>query len=205
MLDKMELAELLAVKICHDLSGPVGAVNNGVELLQEGSEEIQEKSIELVEASAKDAVARLLFFRQAYGATNDQAEINLSSLKSLAENFFSQRSIELDWPAADINSTVTESIKNISGKLILNIILLVSTTLIYGGTILIRLDKNIKITGSGKAVKIDQSILAVLSGDNDAKVDIKNLQAYLVQLLAEKSDYKLSLEYDDDHIEIILN
>lgn len=60
--------ELLASRICHDLISPVGAINNGVEFLQESGPDEQEDGIELISHSAAAAAAKLQVFRIAYGA-----------------------------------------------------------------------------------------------------------------------------------------
>ena len=60
--------ELLASRICHDLISPVGAINNGVEFLQEAGPDEQEDGIELISHSAAAAAAKLQVFRIAYGA-----------------------------------------------------------------------------------------------------------------------------------------
>lgn len=60
--------ELLASRICHDLISPVGAINNGVEFLQESGPEDQEDGLNLISHSASAAAAKLQVFRIAYGA-----------------------------------------------------------------------------------------------------------------------------------------
>ena len=60
--------ELLASRICHDLISPVGAVNNGVEFLQETGADAGGEAIELIAYSAHQAAAKLQAFRLAYGA-----------------------------------------------------------------------------------------------------------------------------------------
>lgn len=62
------VVELMASRICHDLISPVGAINNGVEFLQESGPEDQEDGLELISHSANAAAAKLQVFRIAYGA-----------------------------------------------------------------------------------------------------------------------------------------
>lgn len=61
------ILELLASRICHDLISPVGAVNNGVEFIQETGDASAD-AIELIAMSAHEAAVRLQMFRLAYGA-----------------------------------------------------------------------------------------------------------------------------------------
>src|SRR5690348_9353064 len=69
------ILELLSARLCHELSGPVAAIANGVELLVE-EEAVSASSAEasflrdavlLVSGSARRARSRLEFYRFAYG------------------------------------------------------------------------------------------------------------------------------------------
>ena len=66
---ELELAGLLASKICHDLISPISAVNNGLELLEEEDDDPQMRSraLELVTQSAKAASIKLQMMRFAFG------------------------------------------------------------------------------------------------------------------------------------------
>lgn len=71
MSDHDDLAttiELLSSRICHDIISPVGAVNNGVEFMQEMGPDAGEEAIELISYSASQAAGKLQAFRFAYGA-----------------------------------------------------------------------------------------------------------------------------------------
>ncbi len=60
--------ELLASRICHDIISPVGAINNGIELMQEMGTEGMDDGLELVAYSAEQSASKLAAFRLAYGA-----------------------------------------------------------------------------------------------------------------------------------------
>ncbi len=67
MSRKPNLAALVGSRICHDLISPLGAIGNGVELLElTGIPKTPE--IELIEESVQAANARIRFFQIAYGA-----------------------------------------------------------------------------------------------------------------------------------------
>lgn len=61
------ILELLAARLCHDLIGPVSAVGNGVELMQDEDPEFVRDAVALIGDSARKAVRRLQFYRFAYG------------------------------------------------------------------------------------------------------------------------------------------
>lgn len=62
-----DLATLVGSRICHDLISPIGAIGNGVELLElTGGESGSE--IALISDSVQNANARIRYFRVAFGA-----------------------------------------------------------------------------------------------------------------------------------------
>jgi histidine phosphotransferase ChpT len=64
------LLELLSSRICHDLVSPVGAINNGIEFMEDAGDdpEAVKQASELIAHSANSAAARLQAFRIVYGA-----------------------------------------------------------------------------------------------------------------------------------------
>ena len=85
---EIELAALLSARLCHDLAGPVGAVNNGAELLSDGDADGMEDARDLISSCAGQAVRRLRFFRLAYGShygAMDWADAMQTSAAMLAD------------------------------------------------------------------------------------------------------------------------
>ena len=68
-LAPMDLAALLCSRVCHDVISPVGAIVNGLEVLEDEKDpEMREVAIDLIKKSAASASARLQFCRLAFGA-----------------------------------------------------------------------------------------------------------------------------------------
>lgn len=63
----MRIMELLAARLCHELIGPIAAINNGVELVGEDDPDFLRDAMTLVGDSARQAAHRLQFYRFAYG------------------------------------------------------------------------------------------------------------------------------------------
>ena len=110
MLKDIELSEFLCAKFCHDLAGPIGAINNGIDFFESDNEQMKEKAYELVRMSAKQAVNRLTFFRQAYGNIVVDNEIHLMELKFLILKFMEDSKLQLDF--LDSTSDNNEAIAN---------------------------------------------------------------------------------------------
>jgi len=70
-LSDLDLAALLCSRVCHDVISPVGAIANGLELMDdpETDAEMKKTAFEMVKSSAKTATAKLKFCRIAFGAS----------------------------------------------------------------------------------------------------------------------------------------
>jgi histidine phosphotransferase ChpT len=68
--DIAAVLELLSSRICHDLISPVGAINNGIEFMEDAADDPEsiKQASELIAHSAQSAASRLQAFRIAYGA-----------------------------------------------------------------------------------------------------------------------------------------
>src|SRR5262249_28334561 len=150
--------EMLCTRLCHDLTGPIGAVNNGAEFLGDEGFDMQNEAVQLILNSAHEAVNRLQFYRQAYGRVSDSGEACLADKKALAVNFFSGTKMKLDWPDTHTDSSGI-SISQKMSRLILNMLVITAASLIRGGTISVRItasesgDKQVSITGTGETIK----------------------------------------------------
>src|SRR4051812_22364163 len=77
----IRILELLTARLCHELSGPIAAINNGVELLAEEDPGLGSSpnpaffhdAVALVADSARRARSRLQFYRFAYGLSSGSA------------------------------------------------------------------------------------------------------------------------------------
>ena len=95
-LSASELAALLCSRVCHDIISPVGAINNGLELLDEGGAD--EDAMQLIRASAVNASARLQYARIAFGAAGSAGmQIDTGDAQNVATAFFRNEKPELEW------------------------------------------------------------------------------------------------------------
>lgn len=208
MVPQLKLAEILCTRLCHDLTGPIGAIANGTEFLNgdEGTK-MQDAAVELINSSAAQAVSRLQFYRRAYGRINDDGEANLDSLRKVISDFFQGGKTVLDWPDAYTHASgVAISYK--MGRLLINLVIIGAATLLRGGTVAIRLEsdatsKTVKITATGKSLKWDEEIEKALAEDIPPEaLSPKVIQAYMTQLLAEEIGATVSWKIEEGSIEI---
>ena len=85
-IEALDLAALLCSRVCHDLISPVGAIVNGLEVLEEAKdEETKNFALELIKKSANNASAKLQFCRIAFGAAGSAgAQIDTGDAEKVA-------------------------------------------------------------------------------------------------------------------------
>jgi len=204
MVDETKLAEMLCTRLCHDLTGPIGAVNNGAEFLEEEGFEMQNEAMQLVLSSALEAVNRLQFYRQAYGRVGESGEASITEKKQLAEAFFSSTKITLDWPDSHTDASGI-SISQKMARLILNLLIIAGASLIRGGVIKVRIveengNKHISLVAEGQTIKMDDETLALLGGDVTAPLTPKLAQIFLTMHIASDIGADLNVEKTDQSL-----
>ena len=207
---ELKLAELLCTRLIHDITGPIGAVNNGAEFLKEEGFDMQNQAIDLITSSASEAVNRLQFYRKAYGRINDDGEASLADNKKITHDFLAGAGskIKLDWP--DIHTDASGvSVSRKMARLVINLIIISTTTLIRGGTISVRVtaiggdenspyDKQISVEASGTHIKWEKEMEQILSGQTgDADLTPKTVQPYFTRKLAEEISIELNWEVSE--------
>lgn len=124
-----DLVALICSRLCHDLAGSIGAVNNGVELLAEETDAaMREEAIGLIAQSASDAARRLSFFRLALGASGSMNEpMAYAEFTRVAKAYFDGGKLSLLLPAT------TEPLPKPLGKALLLGLSLAAQALPRGG------------------------------------------------------------------------
>jgi histidine phosphotransferase ChpT len=126
-----DLVALICSRLCHDLAGSIGAVNNGVELLAEETDAaMREEAIGLIAQSASDAARRLSFFRLALGSSGSLTEpMAYTEFTRVAKAYFAGGKLSLLLPAA------TEPLSKPLGKALLLGLSLAAQALPRGGSL----------------------------------------------------------------------
>lgn len=126
--------ELITSKICHDLISPIGAINNGLEIMEEMGPDSGMDVTDLIASSAQIASAKLKAFRLAYGAGGSDANIKLSDAHSALQGILDhERRLSQDWdPSVKIGP---EMLPKGTAKMIACFLLLAMECLPKGGVL----------------------------------------------------------------------
>lgn len=181
MLVDLRVAQLLCSRICHDLVGPAGAVNAGLEIMEEeGQGETADSGTALALAgrSAKQLTRRLAFFRFAFGMSGGSTT-TLAELRELADGLLEGGKVGLDWPPGEGR---LPSVPALAGKLLLNVVLLGAESLPRGGTLNFEFAElaegiGIALTATGDGARLRDGHRAVMG----KRVVVDELTAQTVQ------------------------
>lgn len=127
----VQVVELLFSKMSHDLASPAGAVENGLELLEEDADgDMQKDALQMVRDSARSVASRLKFYRLAYGAPGAAAGLGEDALCRIITDFYASNN-RITFVLSSLPAETPPAVK----KLLLNLILCAGDSLTRGGTI----------------------------------------------------------------------
>lgn len=185
-----DLAALLCSRVCHDVISPVGAINNGLELLDEGGADAD--AMDLIRTSALNASVRLKFARLAFGASGSVgASIDTGEAERAAKDFAAaEKKTEVTWtgPRAIVAKNRV--------KLLLNLFLVAYSSIPRGGSIEVTLenpeyDAKFKLVAKGKLMRMPPKFVEIASGQIEEAIDAHSIQPYYAVLLAEECGMQL--------------
>src|SRR5690606_27879906 len=191
-LSAPDLAALLCSRVCHDIISPVGAINNGLELLDEGGAD--EDAMRLIRASAANASARLQFARIAFGAAGSAGmQIDTGDAEAVACAFMRNEKPEFEWQGGRALLPKNQV------KLLLNLILVANAAIPRGGRLTVALSDletaaKFTITAHGPMVRVPPAFLQLHAGQPlDGPVDAHSVQFYYTLLLAREAGMTISI------------
>src|SRR5438309_4656187 len=187
-MNPIELASLLCSRLCHDLMSPVGALNNGIELLADETDpDMREKCLELLAESARASANKLKFFRLAFGAAGGFGEeIDTHEAQTELQGMFGpERRIELGWVVS------SDKLPKDAVKLLLNLAMLAGDALVRGGRLDVGAERNdgeveLAVRAEGPRILLDPALRVTLANGGSGTVEPRAAGAWLAhQLVAD--------------------
>ncbi|WP_342166008.1 histidine phosphotransferase ChpT [Methylobacterium sp. SD21] len=203
-LDGLDLAALLCSRVCHDVISPVGAIVNGLEVLEDDQDEsMREFALELIGKSARQASARLKFARIAFGAAGSAgASIDLADAESVAKGMFADEKTKLEWRAPQALFPKNKV------KLILNLVMVTTSAIPRGGLI------DVTVTGDGEAptfvlkakgshARIPPHVVELIAGEPESgTVDAHGILPFYAGLVARAARMDVKFAIDGDEVTV---
>ncbi|MBY0362078.1 MAG: histidine phosphotransferase [Phreatobacter sp.] len=205
-LEGLDLAALVASRVCHDVISPVGAIVNGLELMEDGADAATtELALDLIRKSAKTASARLQFCRIAFGAAGSAGSaIDTRDAHQVATNFLNDDRTTVDWhiPPAFLPKNRV--------KLLLNLLMLAAGAIPRGGVIKVEMTGEgdtagfaILVTGLNARIPPHANeLLAGIPTNEQGTIDAHAIQPYYAGLLARAAGMSVRVEKIEDRVEI---
>jgi len=201
-LTPSELAALLCSKVCHDIISPVGAINNGLELLDEGGAD--EDAMNLIRQSARNASARLQFARIAYGAAGSAGMlIDTGDAEAVTVAYLKNEKPELTWTGG------RALLPKNKVKLLLNLVLIANAAIPRGGRLSITLEEletepRFTLAASGPMLRVPPKFLELHSGGKpEEPIDAHSVQPYYTLLLAREAGMTITIRATADEIVLL--
>jgi histidine phosphotransferase ChpT len=201
-LESLDLAALLCSRVCHDVISPVGAIVNGLEVMDlEKDEAMRNDALRLVRESAGRASSRLQYARLAFGAGGSAgASIDLGAAQTVARGYFDDEKAELIW------ETQRLFLPKNKVKLLLNLLLLAGPSIPRGGSIKVVIEggeaaSSMTVTASGPNARIPPHAVELLAGISPTgAIDAHAIQPYYTGLIARAAEMKVEVAIEGDTV-----
>lgn len=197
----LELAALIASKVCHDVINPVGAINNGLEILDdEDDPEAKAYALDMIRNVTAQAAARLKFARFAFGASGSAGDsIDLRMAEEISRDYIGKGKIAVIWHSPP------GFMEKDKVKLLLNLIYLVPHALVRGGEMSVRIGPgpdhaSMVVRCRGTGARPPAHLNEFLSGRNAPAIDAITVQAYYTCRLAQAAGMRLEVVKDGTDI-----
>lgn len=194
-MNTSKLSALLGSRICHDLISPLGAIGNGVELLQmSGAADSAELS--LISESVENANARIRLFRVAFGAGNPDQRISAGEIASILRPMGQARQLTIGW------DPITDMARD-DARLIFLLLLCLETALPYGGDVQIEPSgARIVLRARAERMRHDPVLWRQLHTDGAEVPQASEIQFPLARLAAAETGRSIDTVVEDGRIDI---
>lgn len=202
-MNELDFAALLVSRVCHDLVSPVGAVVNGLEVLEDETDSsMRADALKLVASSAEQATARLQFARIAFGAAGSQgAELDLGEVGRIVGGLLARGKVELSWSAPSVNWPKDWA------KLLMNAAQVAADSLPRGGRLRVEAAgeaqaMHFRIDATGQGARLLDEVERALKGEPAVPLDGRTIQPYLTHRLARSLNAGLAVSTEPGHVAI---
>lgn len=196
-IEALDLAALLCSRVCHDVISPVGAIVNGLEVMEDPA--MAEFALDLIKKSARQAAARLKFARLAFGAMGSAgAMVDTGEAAEIAMGFLNDEKTTLSW---DLPRALLP--KN-QVKLMMNLLIVAQGGIARGGHLALKgtiegEQSRFTITAKGQNARIPPHAQDLLSGrSEDGVLNAHGIQPFYTGMLARACEMGISMALADD-------
>ena len=191
MPKNVELSQAMSARLCHDLAGSIGTIDNCLGLVDHDDAIISQKAKNLASEEASNLVNQIKFFRSAYGLSDGEASMSLVNMAKLLNDFFKNTQVQL-------NLHFETGLIYMEAQLAKSAICLaaiVSENISYSGVINFYLNKDqdspVRILGNGNNLILKDDHLEVIQGKPRKAVNVRNCREHYINKMCAKKGYKV--------------
>jgi histidine phosphotransferase ChpT len=198
----MDLAALICSRVCHDVISPVGAIVNGLEVLEDEKDpDMRAVALDLIKRSAASASSRLQFCRLAFGAAGSMgASIDTGDAETVTRGLIASERTALAW-----NPPRQFAPKN-KVKLLLNLCLIAQSTIPRGGVISVDLSGQddllaMRVQARGVNPRLATGVADLVAGRPESGVvDAHSIQPYFAGLVARECGMEVAITVEAESV-----
>ncbi|MEM8569903.1 MAG: histidine phosphotransferase family protein [Pseudomonadota bacterium] len=189
-MNSPDLSSLVSARFCHDLISPLGAIGNGLELLEMSGGGAAE--LDLINDSLSNALAKLRFFRVAFGPSDPETSLTFEEANEITGAMFSGR-LTVTW------TQTSGSVGRTTAQLLFLAVLCLEKSLPMGGRI------SVSASGEDASLGVDAPRLSapsalwshVTDGTEIATPKSDSVQFPMLRQRLLATEHKLEAEFRD--------
>ncbi|UWQ89488.1 histidine phosphotransferase [Rhodobacteraceae bacterium M382] len=189
------LAALIGSRICHDLISPIGAITNGLELLDMAGN-VPGPELDLISDSVGNAGARIRFFRVAFGAAGDQL-LGRPEVVAILDDLNRGGRLNMQWGPLDAQPRSLTRLAFLALQCL-------ETATPYGGNAQVFCDRDDwTVTANATKLNIDEQLWSHLSSpQSDVNITPAQVQFALLPVVAAEIGRRIKVGFSETQISI---
>lgn len=190
-----DLSALVSARLCHDLISPMGAIGNGLELMQL-SQPAASAELDLIAGSLGSAIAKLRFFRIAFGPADPQAMIAGDEIRAVTDSMFPGR-FSVSWTGAPAD------LSRATAKLVCLALLCLEKSLPMGGSASVAVaGETIAIAAESRRLAPPSDLWALAAGAAPAGLRSDAVQFALLGGALAELGLEIETRFDEPRAEV---
>lgn len=205
MSKSIALSQALSAKLCHDLAGSIGSLDNCLSLIDNKDPSIGVKAKELVFAESANLVKKIKFYRAAYAFSEGESKMSLVMLESIIREFFAKSKINFIFN----HDQGVIFIDIATSKAVLCLSAIASESMVSGGDLELFIpesnNKPILIRGLGKRIALKYKTINILTDSEDSPVTATNCREHYIRAICNERGYTIDITKNEALLEIKMN
>ncbi|PCJ29407.1 MAG: hypothetical protein COA94_01385 [Rickettsiales bacterium] len=201
MTRTIELSQALSAKLCHDLAGSIGAIDNCLSMICGQDTSIAKQAKVIASEESINLVSHLRLLRAAYGASAEEEEVSVISIMKLLTDFFEDKKTELNLHFEKGLIFLDTQI----AKAVMCLIVIAAESGAMRGVLDVHVNNinasEFKIISRSKILKLKEDNAQILEGDLDAPIDVGNCREHYIGRICAQNGYIVSVNQTDELIE----